>query len=105
MSTAQVLYLQHLITTKLHRDQNFPRKILAHQNLQFRLQPLLLEADNKISGSQGALCQAIEETTTWLESENKGKMRDFEQKISMQWNSERLARLKLADEPAQTHRL
>lgn len=98
MSTAQVLYLQHLITTKLRRDKYSPRKILAHQQLQSRLQPLVAEADDKISENQGALCQAIEETTAWLGSESRGRMRGFEQKISMQWNTERLARLNLTDE-------
>lgn len=105
MSTGQVLYLQLLSTAKLHRDHNFPRKILAHQSLQSRLQPLMLEADNRISGSQDTLYRAIEETTTWVKSETQGKMLDFEQKISMQLNNERLARLNLADEPATTGRL
>ena len=98
MSTGQVLYLQLLSSAKLQRDHNFPRKTLAHKSLQSRLQPLVLEADNRISGSQSTFYQAIEETTPWVKNENQGKARDFEQKISMQWNSERLARLDLADD-------
>ena len=60
MSNAQMLYLQHLITKKLRQEQ-VPRKLITYQNLQSRLQPLVREAENKISRSQGALIQVIEE--------------------------------------------
>jgi hypothetical protein len=101
MSNAQVLYLQYLITKKLRQNKQSPRKLIAHQNLWHRLQPLVAEADNEISGSQDALCQAIEETASWLGNENQGKMRDFEQEISMRRNIERLACLNLTEGSAQ----
>jgi hypothetical protein len=104
MSNAQVLYLQYLVTKKLCQNEQSPRKLVAHQNLRHRLQPLVAEADNEISGSQDALCQAIEETASWLGSENQGKMRDFKQEISMRRNTERLACLNLTEGSAQADR-
>jgi hypothetical protein len=77
MSIAQVLYLQHLITKKLRQEQ-VPRKLVAHQNLRSRLQPLVREAENEISGSQGALIQAMEEAKSWVESGNQGRMQDLD---------------------------
>ena len=82
MSNAQVLYLQHLITKKLRQEQ-VPRKLVAHQNLRSRLQPLVREAENEISGSQGALIQVIEEAKGWLESGNQRRMQVSDQDISM----------------------
>jgi hypothetical protein len=104
MSTAQVLYLRYLITKKLRRDKKFPRQLLAHRNLQSRLQPLVAEVYSNITESQGALDQAIEEMNNWLGSENQGMLQGFEQKFMMTWNGEQLACLNLADEPAQTDR-
>jgi len=104
MSNAQVLYLQHLVNKKLCQDEESPRKLVAHQNLWHRLQPLVAEADNEISGSQGALCKAIEETASWLSRGNQGKMRDFEQEISMRRNTERLACLNLTGGSARADR-
>jgi hypothetical protein len=96
MSNAQVLHLKSLATKKLHRDWNSPGKLLAHQNLRSRLRLLVTEADNKICGDQG--CQAREEATTWLGSENQGGVRGFEQKIGIQCTGELLARLNLTNE-------
>ena len=99
MSNAHVLYL--LVTKKLCQNEQSPRKLVAHRNLRHRLQPLVAEADNEISGSQDALCQAIEETARWLGSENQRKMRDSGQEISMRRNTERLACLNLTEGSAQ----
>ena len=101
MSNAQVLYLQHLITKKLRQEQ-VPRKLVAHQNLRSRLQPLVREAENEISGSQGALIQVIEEAKGWLESGNQGRVQDSDQDISMGDSCERLAHVSLTDAPSQT---
>jgi hypothetical protein len=58
------------------------------------------EAD-KICWDQG--CQAREEVTMWLGSENQVGEQGSEQKISIQWTSELLARLNLTDESADRH--
>ena len=102
MSNAQVLYLQHLITKKLRQEQ-VPRKLVAHQNLRSRLQPLVREAENEISGSQGALIQVIEEAKGWLESGNQGRMQDSDQDISIRDSCERLAHVSLTDAPSHTN--
>jgi hypothetical protein len=101
MSNAEVFYLQFLIMKKLCQNEQSPRKLVAHQNLWHRLQPLVAEADNEISGSQDALSQAIEETASWLGSESRGKMQDLEQEISMRRTTERLACLNLTEGLAQ----
>lgn len=101
MSNAQVLYLQHLITKKLRQEQ-VPRKLVAHQNLRSRLQPMVREAENEISGSQGALIQVMEEAKSWIESGSQGRMPDLDQDISMRDSCKRLAHVSLTDAPSQT---
>ena len=95
-----MLHLKNLATKKLCRDWASPGKLLAHQNLRSRLQPLVTEAD-KICWDQG--CQAREEATMWLGSENQVGEQGSEQKIGIQWTSELLARLNLTDESADRH--
>lgn len=99
MSNAQVLYLQYIIAKKLRQGEQGLRKRLAHHNLWERIQPLAARADNAISESQGALFQAIEETKSWLEVGNQGRMGDLEQDISMWYNCEQLAHVNLMDAP------
>jgi hypothetical protein len=101
MSNAQVLYLEHLITKKL-RQEKIVRKFVAHQNLRSRLQPLVKEAENEISGSQGALVQVIEEAKSWLETGHQGRMQGLDQDVSMRDSCERLAHVSLTDAPTKT---
>ena len=100
MSNAQVLYLQHLVTKKLRHNELSPRQLVAHKSLRNCLQHLVAEADSEISGNTSQLNQAIEETASWLGNASQGKFRDFEQRISMRRNTERLACLSLTEESA-----
>jgi hypothetical protein len=58
MSNAQVHYLQYLNAKKLRKDEDCLRKLVAHQNLKSRLEPLAREADQEL---------VIEEMRRWFE--------------------------------------
>jgi hypothetical protein len=58
MSNEQLRYLQYLNTQKLCQDENCLRKLVAHQNLHSRLEPLARDADQEL---------VIEEMRRWFE--------------------------------------
>ena len=86
MSNAQVLYLEHLILEKAGEVKHVPGKLLPHVRLLSRLQPLIIEADNEMSGNKSALLQAIEETRCWLKIGSQERMESFEHNVTMRLN-------------------
>ena len=97
MSNAQVLYLENLISEKICRDRDCPRKLVGHLAIWSRLQPLVADAYNQISKSHEALSHATEELRSWPEAGKLGRMNGFEDQISMRCNSKRLADLTLGE--------
>lgn len=97
MSNAQLLYLEMHINKKLHRDIDCLSRFIAHKNLWFRLRPLVADAHDEISASGEALRLASEEARTWLGKGKVGRMGNFEDQVSVCYNSDRLSALTLGN--------
>ncbi len=85
MSNAQQFYLQHRIQKKMSQAKSL-HKSIAHQNLR-RLQPLVAEADQELTQSQGALNRTMSEVVGWLTSGPHGRLRTFENRLMILFNT------------------